>query len=560
MRKGPPRLIVRTLAVTFSTLAVILLVVFVVLTVDVRGRVRAAETDKLRAGARLFSMLEARRQQDLAAVVSTLTENPTLKAALETYFAESRFSGLTQDQETALRRTVRIEVEKLASLTSANVIALLDTDDRVFTAAGPAQRAWPDGLRVTIAPMPGGSGQGVATVPGGAFRVTGAPLRLDQADIGTLLVGTSLDAAYAGQLAELAGASVVITVEGKPVASTLPPELLAAFTESAEGERRTLLGEEHAVRTLFDAGVARIYALNSIDAATRQATQSALLTLATIALGGIALAAIGSLWLARTLTGPIDRASRTIAAMTAARDFARPLEPTGSSRELDALTEAFNHLVDGLRAAEAESRTASIGAIRALAAALDARDWYTAGHSERVSTLSVAIGRQLQLGEAEIDVLRLGALLHDIGKIGVPDEVLRKPAKLTSEEFEYIKRHPALGARILRLVPFLAPHLPLVELHHERPDGRGYPFGLHAEQIPRTVAIVHVADAFDALTSARAYRPGRPAPEAMFELHRCKGAEFDPAIVDALDLALPGVAADLRHEPALRQLLGKATA
>src|SRR3989338_6328317 len=158
MRKGPPRLIVRTLAVTFSTLAVILLVVFVGLTVDVRGRVRAAETDKLRAGARLFSMLEARRQQDLAAVVSTLTENPTLKAALETYLAESRFSGLTQDQETALRRTVRIEVEKLASLTSANVIALLDTDDRVFTAAGPAQRAWPDGPRGTIAPMPGGSG------------------------------------------------------------------------------------------------------------------------------------------------------------------------------------------------------------------------------------------------------------------------------------------------------------------------------------------------------------------------------------------------------------------
>jgi putative nucleotidyltransferase with HDIG domain len=180
-----------------------------------------------------------------------------------------------------------------------------------------------------------------------------------------------------------------------------------------------------------------------------------------------------------------------------------------------------------------------VGAIRALAAALDARDPYTAGHSERVSTLAVRMGQQMRMTDAELDVLRLGALLHDIGKIGVSDEILRKPAGLTAEEFEHIKRHPSVGARILRLVPFLAPHLPIVELHHERPDGQGYPFGLRGNDIPIGARVVHVADAFDAMTSARAYRPARGALDAIAELQRYKGTHFDPVSVDALVAAVP---------------------
>src|SRR5690606_26297853 len=110
--------------------------------------------------------------------------------------------------------------------------------------------------------------------------------------------------------------------------------------------------------------------------------------------------------------------------------------------------------------------SAYLEAIRALALALDARDPYTAGHSERVSALSVAIGRQMRLDETTLEVLRLGALLHDIGKIGISDHVLRKPGPLTDDEYDVIKTHPAVGSRILRSVRFLAPHLPIVELHH----------------------------------------------------------------------------------------------
>ena len=225
--------------------------------------------------------------------------------------------------------------------------------------------------------------------------------------------------------------------------------------------------------------------------------------------------------------------------MTSARAFGTRLEPTGTSREVDALATAFNDLMRGLVKAEGETRAAYLGAIRALAAALDARDPYTAGHSERVSALSVLIARQMNLPAPEVDVIRLGALLHDIGKIGVTDEVLRKPGPLTPAEFEQIKRHPVLGARILRQVPFLTPHLPIVELHHERPDGAGYPFGLRGDAIPLAARIVHVADAFDAITSARAYRSARAPSFAIDELQRGSGVEFDPASVVALCIAPP---------------------
>jgi putative nucleotidyltransferase with HDIG domain len=382
--------------------------------------------------------------------------------------------------------------------------------------------------------------QSVAMVPAGAFRVSWAPLQLGDRTIGTLVLGTSLDEAYARDLASLSRAGIVIIAERTVVARTVSEDVTRDLiaSESDAGETRRLHGEEYAVRTLLASGPVRIYSLSSIDAAARQATREALRALGTVALGGFVLAGFGSLWLARMLTDPIKRVVSDIATMTTARDFGRTLEPTGTSRELDSLATAFNELMGGLTTAEAETQSAYLGAIRALAAALDARDPYTAGHSERVSALSVLIARQLELSEAEVDVIRLGALLHDIGKIGVADHILRKPGPLSADEFEQIRRHPGLGARILRKVPFLEPHLAIVELHHERPDGKGYPFGLMGDNIPLDARIVHVADAFDAMTSARAYRPARAASVALVELQRYSGTQFDPASVDALRQAL----------------------
>jgi HD-GYP domain-containing protein (c-di-GMP phosphodiesterase class II) len=144
----------------------------------------------------------------------------------------------------------------------------------------------------------------------------------------------------------------------------------------------------------------------------------------------------------------------------------------------------------------------------------------------------------MELPDPDLETLRLGALLHDIGKIGVSDAVLRKPTKLTAEEFEQIKLHPTLGARILKPLRFLDAQLAIVELHHERPDGRGYPYGLKGDDIPMFARIVHVADAFDAMTSARAYRHALPVATALGELWRLIGVDFDAQVVQAM-AALP---------------------
>ena len=145
----------------------------------------------------------------------------------------------------------------------------------------------------------------------------------------------------------------------------------------------------------------------------------------------------------------------------------------------------------------------------------------------------------MDLTDEQLDILRLGSLLHDIGKIGISDAVLRKPGALTAEEYELIKEHPSVGARILKSIHFLAPHVPIVEYHHERPDGQGYPHHLRGEEIPLFARIVHVADAFDAMTSARAYRRARGANDALRELWRYAGTQFDSDVVQALALAVP---------------------
>ena len=540
--------------VTFVTVAMILTVVFIVITLDVRDRVRAAETDKLAVSEKVFTALEAKRQQDQVAAMATLAENPTLKAALDTYFTERRFSGSSDEQ---LRATVTGETAKLAAQTPADVLAVVETDGRIFASAGPSAGRWAPGQRVVD--VPAGvepTFQSVVVLPTGAFRVSGARLMFGDRAIGALVAGTNLDANYAQELSDLSLAGVVITVNGSIVARTVPEQVARDLVASKPlTGTRTLGNEEYAIRVLSDLAPAHVYTLTSIDAAALKPTRAALYALATIAFGGFVLAGIGSLWLARQLADPINRVSSEIATMTAARDFGRTLVLTGSSRELDALTTTFNDLMRGLGAAEAETRSAYLGAIRALAAALDARDPYTAGHSERVSTLSVMMGRIMDISSNELEILRLGALLHDIGKIGISDEILRKAGPLTPAEFEQIKRHPALGARILRQVPFLAPHLPIVELHHERPDGRGYPFGLRADDIPLAARIVHVADAFDAITSARAYRAARGASEAFAELQRHAGTQFDMTCVDALLAAMPS--SHGMPEPALAQLLGR---
>jgi response regulator RpfG family c-di-GMP phosphodiesterase len=171
--------------------------------------------------------------------------------------------------------------------------------------------------------------------------------------------------------------------------------------------------------------------------------------------------------------------------------------------------------------------------LKALAQALETRDAETHGHSERVVTFSLRLGRELGLDRDMMRSLEFGSLLHDIGKIGVPDAILRKPAKLTDEEWVKMRMHPLHGQAILRDIPFLDGAAKVVAQHHEKWDGSGYPLGLRGEEIDLNARIFAVADAFDAMISDRVYRAGRSYEDATEELDRCTGAHFDRKIIEA---------------------------
>ncbi|MGW2012151.1 HD-GYP domain-containing protein [Streptomyces nigrescens] len=183
-------------------------------------------------------------------------------------------------------------------------------------------------------------------------------------------------------------------------------------------------------------------------------------------------------------------------------------------------------------------RAAHQATIRALVQAVDIKDRYTRGHSERVGRASVMIARELGMAEDRIEALRFAGILHDVGKLGVPTRLLRKDGPLTPQERRVIELHPEYGHEIVRGIGFLEEARAAILHHHERLDGRGYPYGLRGHHIPEFARVVAVADAFDAMTSTRSYRRARPVPVAVAELRKCAGAQFDPRMVRALVASL----------------------
>jgi len=525
-----PRLAVWITGVSFTVIGGVLGLTFLVLSWQTQSRLRRAAADDLEGSQQRFADIEARRTRERRLQAVALAENPTLKAAVDTYVSEMGQGTASAD----LLPTIRHEVVKLADLMGVPALALVE-NGTVLASAGRRANDWPAGARVSWVEPAEGDEVVISRGPS-LFLATTVPLQLGPDLLGTVVLATPLDDAYANSLSAGARADVVIFHQGKVVASSTTGALGAEIASVALPAAGPVIvnGQELVVRRLAQLGSTAVYAVSSVASAATATTSEVTRVMFFVGALALLLAGAASLWLARTLARPIDALTESLARMAETKDLDGPLPRSGISREMDALADSFDTLRSAVSQAEAESDAAYLGVIGALAAALDARDPYTAGHSQRVAALSVLLAKEMTLPEQDRETLRLGALLHDIGKIGINDNVLRKPGKLTAEEFDHIKLHPVLGARILQPLTFLAPHLPVVELHHERPDGRGYPHGLRGDDIPLFARIVHVADAFDAMTSARAYRPARPAAEAMAELWRNVGTDFDPRVVQAM--------------------------
>lgn len=253
-----------------------------------------------------------------------------------------------------------------------------------------------------------------------------------------------------------------------------------------------------------------------------------------------ALVALGlGFVLSRRLIGPLQKLAG-ISSEIADGNFAVRADVDGSD-ELARLAGNFNHmagnieaLVRRLKQALRQNQELFLETIRTLAAAIDAKDPYTRGHSERVSSYSMAIARHLGLSQDEVFRIRTAAILHDVGKLGIRDGILNKPGGLTEEEFAVMRQHPAIGAQIMEPIRMLKEIIPGIRNHHETWDGNGYPDRLEGDEIPQVARIIGVADTFDAMTTNRPYQKAKSIDYVLDKMRAMSGSRFDPEVVNAL--------------------------
>ncbi len=243
------------------------------------------------------------------------------------------------------------------------------------------------------------------------------------------------------------------------------------------------------------------------------------------------LVCIIGLFFARRISVPIMDFTRS-ALVIAQGNFKEKIQ-VRANNEIGQLAETFNFMVSELDLYDKNMRDLFMSAIASLAAAIDERDPYTRGHSERVTEYSMAIADEMGLDPKVKEEVQVAALLHDIGKIGIDDSVLRKPGRLTEAEFRQIKEHPEKGANIMAPIKQLEKIIPSMRHHHERYDGAGYPDGLRGDAIPLPARIIAVADTFDAMTSDRPYQAARPESEVVENLKEWSGTRYDPEVYEA---------------------------
>ena len=347
-----------------------------------------------------------------------------------------------------------------------------------------------------------------------------------------------------------------VMVPGQNVTSTsplakqfeeLPQELHATQTSNFEmsspdkrGKKVEMIGTYSTIPELRWAVIAQRSLNNArVDAGVMELTSEALQFVVGVTFVALLLGYLFALRITRPIRGLVE-STRAIS-----RAEFHERVPVSGAAEISELAETFNSMagdieefVDKLKDAAEENRELFMGSIRMLAAAIDEKDPYTRGHSGRVAKYSLILGDGLGLSAEELDRLRISALLHDVGKIGVDDRVLKKPGKLTDEEFDLMKQHTVKGANIMRPVAQLKDVLPGIELHHERLDGQGYPYGLQGDQIPMMARIIAVADTLDAITTNRPYQSAMDLEYALNRIRSLSVTRFDPQVVGALETAV----------------------
>lgn len=400
---------------------------------------------------------------------------------------------------------------------------------------------------------------------------TGGPVKLGEEIVGAVLVGQHLDnilldtsrqALAQVTIYDQTGHLVASTIsgagdEGSPF-RTLRPDISSRIDPSGGTvAMENVQWLERSYRAIFAPLLIRQRPVGFMavalptDFIPQTTTLGRNLMILLFTLASLAVLVIGYL-LSERITQPVMKLAQA-ALRVASGDFDQPVE-VKSGDEIGILASAFDSMTRDLKVYTYQLQQLNLRIVQSLAAAMDARDPYTHGHSNRVTQNTLAVAKRMGFHEKELQSLEIACYLHDIGKIGIPDQILKKPSALTEEEWEKVREHPRIGARILEPLGFDQIVIHSVLYHHERYDGRGYPEGLKGEEIPLAARILSVADAFDAMISDRPYRKAMPEEEALVILQENAGIQFDPEVVTRF---LQAYHADELVMPQLSEAMGK---
>ena len=512
----------RTFLLCFVPFALLLTAGFWMMQQFVQITVREGLKSSLRENQAAVARVHAKSNLQNSRFLKIAGENAALKGGIELEISERRSN--------AARRTVEDQLRELGEHMGFDFLMISAPDGVPIAAVGRSSNGElapiaTDGLQPIT--------HGLLAREGRVLQVASVPIDENEENIAVLVVGENFD------LSEFTTAAVLMhngRVLQTNIGGLSGQELQAGLSHCApdaqcnlhiRGENwislpveTTSLGEGYLLRSLED-----------VDAKTAPLQLVLHRLFAGVALVSIVVALLCSLISSRSTVKPIAGLVEQLRNSAVTGVLPEFDSRRSAVLEIRELIENYNHAAVAVRDARERLQDAYVEFVGSLANALDARDRYTAGHSKRVSELSCATAAAMQLPPEDVERIRVGALLHDIGKIGVADAVLQKAGRLSDEEFAAVKEHPVIGRWILEGVQGLTPFIPAVELHHENWDGSGYPHGQRGTETPVDARIIHVADAYDAMTTDRSYRRGMTHKRAIEILREYAATQFDPYIV-----------------------------
>jgi putative nucleotidyltransferase with HDIG domain len=523
----PPRsLATRIFLMYFPAMCVALAAGFFAINSMVRSRIKEGLKTSLHGIETVLAKTDSEHDRYTTQLLAMLSENAGLKASMGLYREISGPESVAQ-----ARRTVQLQLRELTEMLDYNLAIVSDADGQPIAVLVNGS--------IVDRPLPElADPSALLKIGETLYETTTVPINLGDENLGHLTVGRQFEfgsLAHIGYAALFESGHLLLTNLSMSQ-NDLAAQIAKQCGVVTDGCEIQFEGTTYLALRVRRARLGHGYDLLSfqpLDAAIEQFTRGFRSTFLLISGCGVLAALLLSAVVSRSVIRPLTDLVDQLRSSESTGSLSPGFHAHSSTEEVNRLAEALNRAALSVRESRQNLESAYVEFVETMAQALDARDAYTAGHSHRVSEYSVAIARAMGLAPEKVQLIRIGAELHDIGKIGIPDDVLQKPGRLSKEEFDLIKQHPQIGKRILEKVGRFDQYLPIVELHHENYDGTGYPHGLKGNDVPMEARIVHVADVYDAITSDRAYRRAMSSLQVFELLERGTGTQFDPEVMEA---------------------------